>query len=513
MTQDKSTNNKRIAKNTMLLYVRMLFLMIVSLYTSRVILNALGVVDYGIYTVVGGVVLMFSMLSGSLSAAISRFLTFELGTGDKLLLNRVFSSSLTIQVGIALLIVFLAETIGLWFMNEKMVFPADRLSSANWVFQFSIITFSINLLSVPYNAAIIAHEKMSAFAYISILEAVGKLLIAWCITITLHDRLILYALLITVLSFGIFIVYVLYCKKQFFECSYSLTYDSTLLKRMFSFAGWNFIGASSGILRSSGIDILLNLFLGPSVNAARGVASKVDSVINGFVNNFMTALNPQITKAYANNDKEYMFKLMFQGARLSFYILLFLCVPVIINAHYILTLWLRIVPEHTVLFVQLTLFLAMSECISYPLITAMLATGNIRNYQISVGGLQLMNLPCSYLCLHMGAAPEIVVIVALIISQCCFVMRLYMLNKMIKLPVYFFLKQVYFKVIVVAFFSFLFPFLISIVLTDNFFSFIILLLISFISTILVELYIGCSHDERKFVYVQFYNKLKVLIHL
>lgn len=311
---DNSANNKRIAKNTLLLYVRMLFLMLVSLYTSRVILNALGVDDYGIYNVVGGFVMMFSMLSSSLSAAISRFLTFELGTGDTEKLKRVFSSSVTIQAGIAIVVILIAETIGLWFLNEKMVIPDNRITAANWCYQFSIITFAINLISVPYNAAIIAHERMSAFAYISIVEGLGKLAIAWCIVVSPIDRLVFFAGLVAALAVIIRFIYGLYCKHHFEECIYHFIYDHNLLKQMCGFAGWNFIGSSSGILRDQGINILLNLFFGPSVNASRGIASKVQQTVQNFVGNFLTALTPQITKKYASGNYQDTFKLVFFGA-------------------------------------------------------------------------------------------------------------------------------------------------------------------------------------------------------
>lgn len=500
MVQDTSANNKRIAKNTLLLYFRMLFLMLISLYTSRVILNALGVEDYGIYNVVGGVVTMFSMLSGSLSAAISRFITFELGTGDRDKLKRVFSSSVTIQAGIALIIIVLAETAGLWFLNEKMVIPENRLTAANWCFQFSIITFAINLISIPYNAAIIAHEKMSAFAYISIIEAVGKLTIAWMIVINPIDRLIFYGGMVAILAIIIRLIYGWYCKRHFEECTYHFIYDNDLLKRMFGFAGWNFIGASSAVLKNQGADIILNLFFGPAVNAARGIAVKMDTVITQFVANFMTALNPQITKSYAGGDREYMFKLIFQGARYSYYILLLLALPVILNTHYILVQWLRIVPEHTVLFVQLILILGLSECISNPLITAMLATGKIRNYQIVVGGLQMMNLPISYVCLYFGAIPESVVIVAIIISQCCLAARLYMLRGMIGLKVLNYLKRVYFNVIVVTLFASIIPIVVSCHLSENFPRLIANSTIGVFCVVLSGLYIGCTKEERLFVY-------------
>lgn len=505
---ETSANNKRIAKNTLLLYFRMLFLMLISLYTSRVILNALGVEDYGIYNVVGGVVTMFSMLSGSLSAAISRFITFELGTGDREKLKRVFSSSVTIQIAIALIILILAETIGLWFLNEKMVIPENRMTAANWCFQFSIATFAINLISVPYNAAIIAHEKMSAFAYISILEAIGKLSIAWLIVINPIDRLIFFGGMVALLAIIIRFVYGWYCKRHFEECTYHFIYDNELLKRMFGFAGWNFIGASSAVLRNSGSDIILNLFFGPTVNAARGIAVKMDTVITQFVTNFMTALNPQITKTYASGDREYMFKLIFQGARFSYYILLLLGLPVLLNTHYILVIWLKIVPEHTVLFVQLILILGMCECISNPLITAMLATGKIRNYQIVVGGLQLMNLPVSYLCLYWGAIPESVVIVAIVISQCCLAARLYMLRGMIGLSIRIYLRRVYLNVITVTLVAAMPPVFITFNLSENFLTLIILSTAATLCVVLSELYIGCSRDERKFIFQKVSEKSK-----
>ena len=259
-----SANNKRIAKNTLLLYFRMLFMMVVSLYTSRVVLNALGVEDFGIYNVVGGVVAMFSMLSGSLSAAITRFITYELGTGNRENLKKIFSSSVTIQIGIALLIILLAEAIGVWFLNVKMNIPDARMVAANWVFQFSILTFAINLISVPYNASIIAHERMSAFAYISILEAIGKLVIAFLIVISPMDKLVFYAILMCAVALVVRFAYGAYCKKHFEECTYHFIFDKELLKRMFGFAGWNFIGATSAVLRDQGGNVVINLFCGPA---------------------------------------------------------------------------------------------------------------------------------------------------------------------------------------------------------------------------------------------------------
>ena len=308
---NSSSSNKRIAKNTILLYFRMMFLMVISLYTSRVILNALGVVDYGIYNVVGGTVALLTVLTGSLSAAISRYITFELGTGNHKQLNKIFSISLTIQLGLSLIIVLIAETVGLWFLNYKMVIPESRLIAANWCLQFSVISFMIGLLSVPYNALIIAHEKMSAFAYISLIEGVGKLLVAWLIVINPIDRLVYYAAMIALLSLILRIIYASYCQKHFEEAKYHFYYDTKLLRNMFSFAGWNFFGVASGRLMFQGLDLLSNLFFGVTVNAARGIATQIDAALQSFINNFTTAINPQITKSYAVKEMNYMYDLIF----------------------------------------------------------------------------------------------------------------------------------------------------------------------------------------------------------
>lgn len=493
-------NNKRIAKNTLLLYFRMLFLMAVSLYTSRVVLNALGIEDFGIYNVVGGVVAMFSVLSGSLSAAISRFITYELGKGNQENLNKIFSSAVTIQLGLAGIIILLAETIGIWFLNVKMNIPEVRMEAANWVFQFSILTFAINLISVPYNASIIAHEKMSAFAYISILEAVGKLTIAYLIAISPIDKLIFYAILMCVVALVVRLAYGNYCKRHFSECTYHFSWDKQLLKSMFSFAGWNFIGASSAVLRDQGGNVVINLFCGPAVNAARGIAFQVNNAVNQFVGNFMTALNPQITKSYAAGDRGYMMTLIFQGARLSFYMLLLLSLPILVNTHYILALWLKIVPEHAVLFVQLILIFALSESISQPLITAMLATGKIRNYQIIVGGLQMMNLPLSYILLRLGYFPEVVIVIAICISQCCLAARLILLRGMIGLSITKYLKNVYLNIIVVCIIAVILPLISAYYIKESFINFILISLIAVICTLSSIYFIGCNNQEREFIH-------------
>lgn len=509
--QDTSANNKRIAKNTMLLYMRMLFLMLISLYTSRVVLNSLGVDDYGIYNVVGGVVAMFSVLSGSLSGAISRFITFELGTGNVENLKKVFSSSITIQLGLALFFILLAETVGLWFLNYKMQIPLDRLDAANWCLQFSIITFAINLWSVPYNAAIIAHEEMSVFAYISILEGVGKLLIALCIAYNPFDRLVFYALLIALLSWIIRIVYTNYCKRHFDECTYHFIYDHNLLKRMFAFAGWSFFGAGSWQLMTQGVNLLLNVYFGVAVNAARGVANQVDMAIMQFVNNFSTAVNPQITKSYALGDKSYMFSLMYRGAKFSYFLMLFFAIPIICETDFILGLWLGIVPDYAVTFARLALIVSMIQVLSNTMVTAMLATGDIKKYQIIVGGLGMLVFPMAWLFFYLGLPPETAYLSTIIVFICQLLCRLKMLRDMIGLSPMDYLGEVLLKIIIVTVLASIIPVMITYMLDENFLRLIAVGLSSIICSTTCIWLIGLNYSERQFIMATINNVKSKLV--
>jgi O-antigen/teichoic acid export membrane protein len=495
----KSSNGKRIAKNAILLYLRTFITMCITLLTSRIILRSLGVNDYGLYNVVGGVVAMFSVLTGSLSAAISRFTTFELGKNDNERLKRVFCTSINIQIILIVVIVLLAETIGLWFLNYKMNIEEGRIVAANWVFQFSIITFVINLLSVPYNASIIAHERMSAFAYISILDAILKLAIAFLISFSPIDKLVFYALLLMLCGLVIRLIYARYCNRHFEECRYKIIFDKSLLKEMFGFAGWNFIGASSDVFRDQGGNIIIDLFFGTSVNAARAVAMQVSSAITTFVNNFLTAVRPQITKSYASGDYSYMMQLIYRGSKFSGFILLFFALPVYITTPYILQLWLGIVPEHTVNFVRIILIYVMNETLSGPMVTAMLATGRIRNYQLIVGGSQLLNLPISYLCLLWGCPAEAVFLVAIIISCLGMFLRVYMLRSMINLSFRKFYIQVYFRVLLVIIAAAFAPVVVLYHINLNFYTLIILCVLSIISSVISIYYVGCTSEERVMV--------------
>lgn len=505
--KDLETNRgQRIARNTLMLYVRMLFLMFIGLYTSRVVLSTLGVTDYGIYGVVGGVVALFSVISGSLSAAITRFITFEMGKGTEARLKNVFSSAVTVQLILALLVVVIAEPLGIWFIENEINMPPDRHDAAHWVFQFSLLTFVINIISIPYNASIIAHERMSAFAVIGVLEGLAKLAVAFLIMFSPIDRLVYYAILMCVVAVGVRMAYSVYCRRHFPECRYTFMWEPDLLRQMFAFAGWNFIGAASGTLRDHGGNVLINIFCGPVANAARAVSVQLGGAVQSFVSNFMTAVNPQITKSYAAQEKEYALSLVFRSSRYSFYLLYMLALPVLFNAGYILDLWLEDVPARSENFVCLALLLSLSECLSYPLVTLMLATGNIRNYQLIVGGLQLMNLPVSYLVLKSGAPPESIIVVAIVISQICLFARLLLLKGMTGLSASGFIKAVYLRVAAVFIVSGSVIYLISYMLKSDFVSFVISCIVCIVVNTAGIWLIGIDNEERKLLI----DKIKTL---
>lgn len=489
---------QRIAKNTLMLYVRMLFLMLVGFYTSRVVLNALGESDFGIYGVVGGVVAMFTIISGSLSAAITRFITFEMGKSEEGRLPAVFSSAVTIQIILALIVVVIAEPAGIWFIENHLNIPSDRLSAAHWVFQFSLLTFVINIISIPYNASIVAHEKMSAFSVIGIMEGIAKLGVAFLILRSPIDRLVYYSALMCVVAVGVRMAYTAYCRRHFEECRFKFIWDRNLLRQMFSFAGWNFIGVASGALRDHGGNILINIFSGPAANAARTVSIQLGGAVQSFVTNFMTAVNPQITKSYASGETDYTMKLVFRSSKYSYFLLLVLALPIFMNTGPILGFWLGEVPERSAAFVRLALVFSLSECISAPLVTLMLATGRIRNYQIIVGGLQLLNLPVSYLVLKAGAAPESILVVAIVISQLCMVARLIMLKGMTSLPLGRFLGQVYLRQLAVTAIAFIPSFWLSSLLDNgSFVSVLASCCMSVVITAVVILYAGLEGGERR----------------
>lgn len=432
---DTLINNKRIAKNTLLLYIRMLFLMAVSLYTSRVILQALGVEDYGVYNAVAGFIAMFSMISSSITGAISRFITYVLGQGDENKLKKVFSTAITIQLSLAAIIVVLVEAVGVWFLNTHMTIPVGREIAANWVLQYALITFVLNLWSTPYNAALIAHERMGAFAYIGIFEGMANLLIAFMVLYSPYDRLIVYGAFMCLIAFLTRIIYNIYCKKHFHECSFKWQFDKNLFKEMFGFAGWNFIGCVSGLLRDHGINILFNVFCGPAINAARGLATQVQTAVFKFSSNFYVAVQPQITKSYASNKLDESHDLVLRSSRLAFLLLTGMIIPLVTETEFILKLWLKDVPDHTASFVQIILLCSLIDSFSTPLVHLMLATGKIKRYQIVVGLFNSLNFPVAWIILYFGGSPEVTQLSIVLFAIGALILRVLMLRPMTHFPI------------------------------------------------------------------------------
>ncbi len=511
--QDKKTNvnNSRIAKNTLLLYIRMFFIMATQLYTSRVVLNTLGIEDYGIYNVVGGVIAMFGFLNTAMSTSTQRYLTFQLGKKNIEKVKKVFSTSLYIHFLIAFIVLILGETIGLWFLYNKMVIPVARMQSALWVYQCSVLATMVLIVSVPYNAVLIAHEKMSAFAYISILEVLLKLFIVYLLVISPYDKLKLYAVLILVVQLFIRYIYGIYCSKHFEESKFQKAIDKPLFKEMLGFAAWNLWGNCAAILFTTGINLLLNVFFGPAVNAARAIAVQVQSAIQQFSGNFQMALNPQITKTYAQGELKEMHKLVYRSSKFTFLLLFVLSLPIMAEAPIILKIWLKLVPDHTVIFLRLILLTVIVDSMAQPLMQAAASTGKVKRYQSIVGGVLLLIVPLAYVVLKLGAPPESVFIVHFAICCIAFLIRLYIIRPLIQLNILDFLRRIVFKSFVVVLICS--P---TIIFLKHFFvdSILSMFLICITSVVLVSVsgyLILLDSHERKFLTNKVYNFIHKII--
>ena len=502
---DVAANNKRIAKNTILLYIRSIIVICISLYTSRVILNALGVEDYGIYNAVGGVVAMFSLISGSLSNAISRFITYELGKGDISRLKSVFSASINIQVCLAAIIFVLGFLVGGWFLNTHMNIPDGRMTAANWVLVCSLLMFCINLISIPYSACIIAHERMSAFAYVSIVDAVLRLLVCYLIVISPFDRLISYSVLLVAVALIIRLIYGIYCSRNFEECHYESGHDRGLLKQMGGFAGWTFITNGCWMFNTQGVNLLINIFFGVTLNAARGIATQVDGAIQQFVNNFTTAVNPQITKYYAAGQKDEMFTLVCRGARFSYFLLLIFALPVMLEAEYILELWLKTVPDYSVAFLRLSIIGSMVNMLGNTGYTACLATGNVKRYSILISSVGVLVFPLTWIAFKLGFPAESTYIIFIIVYSCVEIVRLYIMKGLLGFPPVLFVKDVIVRIFAVTLTAVIAPLFVLYSLPDSsFWRLVTTVAVSSVSTAVSVYCLGLSPHERKGVV----NRLK-----
>lgn len=448
----KSENNKRIVKNTFMLYIRMGLVMIISLYATRVVLSVLGEEDYGIYNVVGGVVVMFSFLSRTLASASQRYFAFEIGRGDYDKLNKIFNINLILFAIVIGIVLVLAETVGLWFVNTQMTIPDERMVAARWVYQFAVLSFCVHLIAIPYQATIIAREKMHVYAFIGIMEALLNLALALLLK-TLNwgfDVLIVYGALMFLVHIITNGSYVAVARRRFEETRIKFYWEKRQALEILSYSGWNLFGAVAGIVRSQGINILINVFFNPAINAARGLSYQVNNALNQFASNFYTAVRPQVTKYYAQGDKSATMSLVFSSSKFSYYLLLFLAVPVMVFSHELLDLWLVEIPEYTELFLILVVIIGLIDSISNPLMTLAQATGRVKLYQAVVGSIIILNLPLSWLFLHFGYSAEVTMYVAIAVAVLSLFARLIILKKLVDFPVMGFCRRVLLRILLTS---------------------------------------------------------------
>ena len=491
-----SKDTKRLAQNTLMLYFRQFLIIAVNLYTIRVVLNTLGANDYGIYNVIAGTVAMLGFLSNSMATASQRFFSFELGRNNEPVLKKIFAVTLLIYVLLALCVIFLAETIGLWFVCNKLVIPPERMNAVLWIYQFAILTFVAKIITTPYMSAIIAHENMSVYAYVSIVEVILNLLIVFLLSVLSYDKLILYGFLIFIVSLINTVLYHFYCRKHYNECRFRLLWDNTLLKEMGYYVGWNFFGSFCVVLKDQGVNILLNLFFGTLVNAAQAIASQVNSAIMSFAQNFSTALRPQIIKNYAANKHDEALKLVFGGSKFTYFLMYFFVMPLVLEMPYILKLWLKNPPEYSILFTRLVLINAVIESIIYPMTTLAHATGKMKLHQCVVGTLLLLNFPLSYIVLKCGASAYMVLVISICINILAIGIRLYIVRYLSQFPIRKFLLNVIYPVGILSFLAVCLPYVIRYFFDESFWRLCLTTILAILSTISTIGFIGLTHNER-----------------
>ncbi len=494
--QKTAGNNKRIAKNTLMLYIRMGLIMLMTLYLSRVILNILGVEDYGIYNVIAGFVLMFSFLTSTISSGTSRFFAYEIGVGNEEKLSRYFKLSLLSFGILSVIILVLAETVGLWFIKNLLVIPPGRVSAAILVYHFSILGFIVSMFSIPYKSLIIAYEKMDFYAYMGIVEVALNLLIVFVLTKLPVDKLELYAILLFALNGLTTFCYYLYCRLNYSTSRYSFFWEKSMFKEFFSYSFWIIIGSLSVLLRGQGVNILLNLFFGPTINAARGIAYQVQSAINQFVSNFYMACRPQITKLYAAGEKEQMMQLIFSSSRICYLLTLIFTLPIYLETPTILKLWLNTVPAYTVVFTRLILISIIIDTISYPFQAAVSATGKVKWYQLITGGIIVSALPLSYITLKQGYSPETVFYITIITVFTAQISRLFFMKFLLNMSIMSFMRNVVSRMVFTSFISAILPTMIYYNMQPGICRLSCIVFASLISVVTLSFIIGMPPNER-----------------
>lgn len=492
-----SDNNKRIAKNTLFLYMRMFVILIVSLFTSRVILQVLGASDYGIYNIIGGVVVLFSFINGALTSATQRYLNFYIGRNDEKKTHDVFCMSMNIYIILSFVFLIAAETIGLWFVNTQLNIPTDRIVAANWIYQFTVFSFMLNLTRVPYNASLIAYEKMDFYAYLSLLDVALKLGIVYLLYISPVDKLIAYGFLFMCTDLVDNIIYRVYCKRKFTTANYHWIWDKGMFRELFKFSGWSLFGNAANVLAQQGLNILVNIFYGVTLNAALGIANQVASKVVQFFSNFQTAFNPQIVKYYAEGNKDEFFKLIFRTSRLSYFLMLLISFPLILKIDVILDLWLVDVPKYTGIFCQLILIFYLIEALSGPLWMSIQATGDIKNYQILMSVLIFANIPLIYVCLKTGMPVWTVWGVRIFIDVITFIVRCIYLRGKIHLPLGKYVEDVLWPVFLSTLLVLPLPIIFEQMVENKYINFIGSISLALVCTAIITFYVGLKHTERE----------------
>lgn len=501
-------NNKRIVKNTLLLYVRMFFILGISLFTSRIVLRTLGIEDFGINNVVGGVVTMMGVVNSAMSVATQRYLTFNLGKADLESLHKTFNVSLTIYIWISFIFFVLAEVVGLWFVNTQLNIPQERMVAANWIFQFSVFSMISTFLLTPYYSTVIAHEHMDFYAYVSIAEALAKLVVVYCLLVMPFDRLITYGALYFCISLSVFALFRYYCIRHFKECHFAFYRDRRMYKEIISYSGWSLFGALAGIAREQGLNILLNIFFSPVVNAARGIASQVNAAASMFFSNFSTATRPQITKYYAQEDYDNMTLLIFRSSKFSFFLLWLVALPILLETPAIIKLWLGQVPDYVVPFTRIIIIITAVDSLSGSIMTLCHATGKIRLYQFTVGIINILVVPISYYILHLGYAPVSVFLVSLVMTVIALIVRLYIAKLLVPaFPLTSFLVRVVMVSLVVGILSACIPLVIFYHCEQNALTAFSVCILSAFSTALVIYVIGINRVEREYLQAVFIKKM------
>lgn len=503
------SNSTRIAKNTFFLYLRSFFVLLISLYTSRVVLRVLGVEDYGIYNVVGGIIGMLSFLNSSMAATYQRYYNFEMGKNSENGLSEIFRSGITVQMIYALIIVVIAETIGLWFLKTQLVIPSDRMFAAECVYQISIITFVVTVFQAPFTALIVANEKMNIFAIVSVIDVILKLAIVFLLNIINYDKLIVYALLLVSISFLNISIYIIICKRRFSKtCIISLNWDKENLKQLFNFGGWGMIGTLAYTLQNQGVNLLLNMFFGPVVNAARGITFQILNAVEMFITSFQTSFRPQLTKSYAGGNLSYMYKLYYSATKISFFLMWGLSLPIIIETPKILEIWLgNNVPEHTVAFTRLVLLISLVGVYANPTSCIAYATGEIKKFTIWVSTINLMIIPIGYIFLRLGYNPESVLIINLLIAVLVQTVRLFVLKGMLVFSIRKYIKKVILPTISVLILSSVLPLCLKLLLTTNtFITCVLVCLVSVVSVVIITWLVGLNREEKNLLL----SKLKLI---